>query len=108
MDRTRSDLVANAVVMSRRALIVGVLAMSVSTSFNQPAVGHKGHTDSQASEFVNALSDGVAMDGFDVVAYFDGAPVKGSVSHSVRHKGKLWLFRSAGERSRLCRRPGCI
>ena len=95
MDRTRSDLAANAVVMSRRALIVGVLAMSVSTSLNQPAAGHKGHTDSEASEFVNTLPDGIAMDGFDVVAYFDGAPAKGSVSHSVRHKGKLRLFGSA-------------
>ena len=94
MDRTRYDLVANAVTMSRRALIVGVFAASVSTSFNQLTVGHQAHA-AQADEFVNAVPDGVAMDGFDVVAYFDGAPAKGVVAHSVEHKGKTWLFRSA-------------
>ena len=94
MDRTRSDLVANTVTMSRRALIVGVLAASVSTGFNQPAVSNQAHA-AQADEFVNAVPDGVAMDGFDVVAYFDGAPAKGLVAHSVEHKGKTWLFHSA-------------
>ena len=49
----------------------------------------------EAGEFVNALPDGVAMDGFDVVAYFGGAPAKGDVSHSVDYKGKTWLFSSA-------------
>jgi len=49
----------------------------------------------KTGEFVNALPDGIAMDGFDVVAYFRGAPAKGSDSHVVEHKGKTWLFSSA-------------
>ena len=49
-----------------------------------------------AEELVNALEDDVAMDGFDVVAYFDaGAPAKGESSHAVSYKGKTWLFGSA-------------
>ena len=49
-----------------------------------------------AEELVNALPDGVAMDGFDVVAYFeDGAPAKGSAAHVVRYKGKDWHFGTA-------------
>ena len=95
MDRTIYGFVTSAVAMSRRALIVGVVAVGVSTGFYQPTVGHQAHASSQAGEFVNALPDGVAMDGFDVVAYFDGAPAKGGMSHSVEHKDKTWLFRSA-------------
>ena len=49
-----------------------------------------------AGELVNALPDGTAMDGFDVVAYqIEGAPALGSKSHSVEHKGKTWLFSSS-------------
>ena len=48
-----------------------------------------------AEQFVNALPDGIAMDGFDDVAYFDGGPAKGSAEHSVDYKGQTWLFSSA-------------
>jgi YHS domain-containing protein len=42
---------------------------------------------------LNQTADGVAMDGFDVVAYFaDGAPAKGDPAHSVSHAGATWLF----------------
>ena len=88
MDQARSDLIASAVATLRRVLTMGVLAAGVSLSFSQPVVA-------QADEFVNALPDGVAMDSFDVVAYFGGAPAKGDVAHSVDYKGKMWLFSSA-------------
>ena len=87
MHRTRTDMFANVIVMSRRALIRGALAAGVALSFGAVAA--------QADEFVNALPDGGAMDGFDVVAYFEGAPAKGEAAHSVDHKGKTWLFSSA-------------
>ncbi len=87
MHRTRTDMFANVIAMSRRALIRGALAAGVALSFGAVAA--------QADEFVNALPDGGAMDGFDVVAYFEGAPAKGDASHSVDHKGKTWLFSSA-------------
>jgi len=53
-----------------------------------------------SEELVNALDNGVAMDGFDVVAYHTaGAPLKGGASHSVEYKGKTWLFSSAANAS---------
>lgn len=47
-----------------------------------------------AGEKVNAYND-IAMDGFDVVAYFiKAAPTKGLEDYKVEHKGKSWLFAS--------------
>ena len=73
--------------LSRRAVLKGVLVAGIVLGAASVAA--------RADEFVNALPDGVAMDGFDVVAYFDGAPAKGDAAHSVVHKGKTWLFGSA-------------
>ena len=87
MDPTRTDMFANVITMSRRALLQGVLLAGITLG--------TGVVAAQADEFVNTLPNGVAMDGFDVVAYFDGAPAKGDPSHSVDHKGKSWLFSSA-------------
>lgn len=59
-----------------------------------------------AGELVNALSNDVAMDGFDVVAYHTaGAPAKGSSSHNVEYKGKTWLFSSAENASKFSADP---
>ena len=53
-------------------------------------------TVAEAAAPLNVTADGVAMDGFDVVAYFtDGAPAKGNVSHAVEYQGAQWLFSSA-------------
>lgn len=42
---------------------------------------------------LNATTDGIAMDGFDVVAYFtDNAPAKGKPELVVEHQGAKWLF----------------
>ena len=60
------------------------------------AVVMMGAQMAQAEDVVNALDNGVAMDGFDVVAYFsDSAPKVGSADHSVDYKGKTWRFSSA-------------
>jgi len=59
----------------------------------------------QADQAVNALPGGVAMDGFDVVAYFDGAPAQGSSAHGVEYKGKTWLFSSAENASAFAANP---
>ncbi len=59
-----------------------------------------------ANEFVNALPDGVAMDGFDVVAYHTlGEPTKGDAAHAVEYKGKTWLFSSADNASAFAALP---
>lgn len=45
---------------------------------------------------MNKTADGIAMDGFDVVAYsLDGGPAKGTSEHAVQHQGATWLFASA-------------
>lgn len=47
-----------------------------------------------AEEKVNAHNE-IAMDGFDVVAYFkQSKPVKGDTQFKVDYKGKRWLFSS--------------
>ena len=49
-----------------------------------------------ADEPLNAI-DGVAMDGFDVVAYFKpGKPTKGLDEYSLGYKGQTWKFSSPG------------
>ena len=59
-----------------------------------------------AEELVNALDDGVTMDGFDVVAYFkQAAPAKGNASHQVQYKGKTWLFDSEENAAEFSARP---
>lgn len=42
---------------------------------------------------------GVALDGYDVVAYFiKGEPVKGSSQFTATYKGATWYFATAGHR----------
>ena len=60
-----------------------------------------------AAELVNATKDGIAIDGFDTVAYFEaGRPVKGLPQYSVKHKGATWLFASAAHRDAFAADPG--
>ncbi len=65
MHRTGGELSARAGILSRRALIAVVLAAGLSSVVGQTTADDEGVS---ADEFVNALPDGVAMDGFDVVA----------------------------------------
>ena len=54
-----------------------------------------GSSANAATEPLNAI-DGIAMDGFDVVAYFRvGKPVKGIAEHAVEYQGSNWVFSSA-------------
>lgn len=49
-----------------------------------------------ASEPETFQEDGVAIHGYDPVAYFtEGKPVMGSDSHTVNYKGATWKFASA-------------
>jgi len=59
-----------------------------------------------AAEIVNTTATGVAVDGFDMVAYFElGYPVKGHTDHSVTYKGATWLFATSGHRSAFVADP---
>jgi hypothetical protein len=58
-----------------------------------------------AGELLNAV-DGIAMDGFDVVAYFqEGKPVKGRSLHSVKYKEQTWVFDTAANAEAFGKNP---
>ena len=59
-----------------------------------------------AAEIVNATAAGIAVDGFDTVAYFElGHPVKGRADHSVVYKGVRWLFATPEHRNAFAADP---
>src|SRR5260370_33702735 len=53
----------------------------------------------QMGEKVNKTSAGLAIKGYDPVAYFeDGKPVKGDAANQFQWKGATWRFLSAAHR----------
>lgn len=55
---------------------------------------------------VNADGKGVAVHGYDVVAYFtENKAVKGSASHQFEWNGAVWRFSSAANRDRFAADP---
>lgn len=61
-----------------------------------------GSASADTSRPVNTLGspDGLAIRGYDPVAYFrDGGPVPGRPEFAVRHGGALWRFASAGHKA---------
>lgn len=55
---------------------------------------------------VNADGDGVAIRGYDPVAYFTvGEPVEGSADYTATHDGATWRFSSAGNRDAFVADP---
>ena len=57
-------------------------------------------------EPVNKHSDGLALRGYDAVAYFrEGAPAEGRAEFSQEWNGARWLFRSAENRDAFARAP---
>ncbi len=54
-----------------------------------------------------SLLGGVAIDGYDAVAYFtDAKPVEGSKEFSFEWKGATWRFASAAHRDLFAQEPG--
>jgi len=91
-------LIERSVSLGSRIAVKGAAALAL-TLFIGAGTAHAG-------ELVNAQADGVAMDGFDVVAYHTtGAAAKGSASHSVEYKRKAWLFSSAENASSFAANP---
>jgi len=55
---------------------------------------------------VNADDDGLALYGYDVVAYHtEGAPTLGSAAHTATWQGATWRFASAEHRDRFVKDP---
>lgn len=64
------------------------------------------HGSAHAVDPVNTTRSGVAIEGFDPVAYFeDGRPVQGSADHSVEWNGATWWFASAEHRDAFAAEP---
>ena len=64
-----------------------------------------GATPACAVDPVNANWRGIAIHGYDPVAYFDGAPAEGSSQHSAEWQGATWRFASAEHRDRFLGDP---
>ncbi|MEM7171650.1 MAG: YHS domain-containing (seleno)protein [Pseudomonadota bacterium] len=59
-----------------------------------------------AQEILNVTEEGVAIDGFDSVAYFkQGRPIKGRPEYSHTYKDHLWHFATAANRDAFADDP---
>jgi hypothetical protein len=50
-------------------------------------------------------TDHVAIQGYDVVSYFDGKPVKGTASHEVAFDDAKWWFKDAAHQAKFTADP---
>lgn len=81
---------------TRRALLAGVAAVPLATGLGAAARAMP----------VNASSAGVAIEGYDAVAYFKaGKPVRGSSEFTATHDGATWHFASAANRAAFAANP---
>ncbi|MEM6658650.1 MAG: YHS domain-containing (seleno)protein [Pseudomonadota bacterium] len=56
-------------------------------------------SDDPTLQVVNSTSRGIAIDGFDPVAYFtEGTATKGDPAYRASHQGRVWLFASEENR----------
>lgn len=53
----------------------------------------------------NVDKNGVAIDGYDPVAYFDGKPTKGKESLTAQHQGVTYRFSSAENKAKFTANP---
>ena len=73
---------------------------------SQPAELQPGFSPVPSENQVIANADGVAIDGFDPVAYFDeGQAVKGVEIHSCEYLNRTWHFSSAENRDKFLSNP---
>ena len=57
-------------------------------------------TASHAKDLLNLDKKGVAVQGYDVVAFFtDGKPTKGSPAHTSTHRSAIYLFATYGHKA---------
>jgi len=60
-----------------------------------------------AGELVNIDANGVALQGYDSVAYFiDGQPVKGAQELAASYNGAIYYFASAEHKAKFEKEPG--
>ncbi len=99
------SLVASAIAVAAFTLSLPVQAQgSPPRPANASSMDAK--MDANAVRAVNVSKDGLALHGYDPVAYFaDGAPSQGRPEFSANYNGATYLFASAENRGRFLASP---
>ncbi len=83
-------------ILTRRRLAAALIVATVMAGFGASAEAGP----------VNATSGGVAIEGYDPVAYFKaGKPVRGAAGFTAVHEGVTWRFANAANRDAFARNP---
>ncbi len=81
------------------------LALSVTIAAALALFGAAARASLTARIVVN-WHTGLAIDGYDPVAFFtDGAPLPGTSAFELRYAGVVWRFRNSGNRAAFAERP---
>jgi len=87
----------------KHSRFVGLSALALSAAF----LFAQGCNRAAASSSINQQSDGVALKGYDVVAYFtEGKPVMGTREFRHEWMGAKWQFANAANRDLFAADPG--
>ncbi|WP_029058958.1 YHS domain-containing (seleno)protein [Stappia stellulata] len=92
----------------RRILIAGAVLAGGATAagFGAARAGWFGFGDTDTGPVFTGIVDGVAVGGYDPVAYFtQGKPVEGSRDFTATHRGAEWRFASAANREAFLAEP---
>jgi YHS domain-containing protein len=83
---------------------VSVMVMVVCAALVAAGIAGARATDGDGGR-VNRTRDGVGILGFDAVAYFDGAPMKGKVEIAYTYQETRYHFANAANRDRFAKNP---
>ncbi|RXT56153.1 hypothetical protein B6S44_08825 [Bosea sp. Tri-44] len=88
-------------MFDRRSLI-----LTIAATFAATVIAHDAHAEAPSPINTLGSPDGVAIRGFDPVAYFrDGGPRLGKAEFSVSHAGATWRFASAENKASFEAQP---
>jgi YHS domain-containing protein len=88
--------------LRRTALALGLGLAALAAPMTVPAFAY----DETKTTPVNVDAQGVALRGFDPVAYFTvGKPTKGDAQFSAKHEGATYHFSSAANRDAFAKEP---
>ena len=96
-------------ILALTIFLFGLLSMSINAQTNDVKADFKEAIDLSSDEQmspVQANDQGVAIDGYDPVAYFDqGKAVRGQQPYNCEYLGRQWYFSSAENRDRFLADP---
>ncbi len=104
MHSTRFSRAQAAVLAIGALLLVSQRAVAQSTSMAQNAMSQSNMAHTVLAK--NLTNDGLAVKGYDAVAYFVAAqPTKGLTEFSVKHDGATYLFANSANRDAFMKNP---